>query len=78
MRVTVDGFTAFEGMLHPGEPQSWVAQEIVIAETGNGAGCFVIVNGQNMGALGNRGQVSARGWIPTGEVEVPATTASAP
>ncbi len=68
VRVTVDGFTAFEGMLSPDAPQTWVGQEMVIVETGNGAGVVAIVNGQPQGLLCGRGEVCARGWGPTGEI----------
>lgn len=68
VRVTVDGFTAFEGMLSPGAPQTWVGQEMVIVETGNGAGVVAIVNGQSQGPLCGRGEVCARGWGPEGEI----------
>ncbi len=68
VRVTVDGFTAFEGMLAPGTPQTWVGQDMVIVETGNGAGVVAIVNGQSQGPLCGRGEVCARGWGPTGEI----------
>lgn len=70
VRVTVDGFTAFEGMLSPGAPQTWVGQEIVIVETGNGAGVVAVVNGQTQGPLCGRGEVCARGWGPEGEIPV--------
>lgn len=68
VRVTVDGFTAFEGMLSPLAPQTWVGQEMVIVETGNGAGVIAIVNGQSQGPLCGRGEVCARGWGPEGEI----------
>ncbi|MGQ9522120.1 MAG: RodZ domain-containing protein [Anaerolineae bacterium] len=70
VRVTVDGFTAFEGMLSPGAPQTWIGQEMVIVETGNGAGVVAIVNGQTQGSLCGRGEVCARGWGPEGEITV--------
>ncbi len=70
VRVTVDGFTAFEGMLSPGAPQTWVGQEMVIVETGNGAGVVAVVNGQTQGPLCGRGEVCARGWGPEGEIPV--------
>lgn len=70
VRVTVDGFTAFEGMLSPGAPQTWVGQEIVIVETGNGAGVVAVVNGQTQGSLCGRGEVCERGWGPEGEIPV--------
>lgn len=70
VRVTVDGFTAFEGMLSPGTPQTWTGQEMVIVETGNGAGVVAVVNGQPQGPLCGRGEVCARGWGPQGEIPV--------
>ncbi len=70
VRVTVDGFTAFEGMLSPGAPQTWVGEEMVIVETGNGAGVVAVVNGQSQGSLCGRGEVCARGWGPEGEIPV--------
>jgi len=70
VRVTVDGFTAFEGMLSPGAPQTWVGQEMVIVETGNGAGVVAVVNGQSQGPLCGRGEVCARGWGLEGEIPV--------
>lgn len=70
VRVTVDGFTAFEGMLSPGNPQTWVGTEMVIVETGNGAGVIAIVNGQPQGPLCGRGEVCTRGWGPAGEIGV--------
>ncbi len=71
VRVTTDGLTAFEGMLSPGIPQTWTGDELVAVETGNGAGVVVIVNGQNLGPLGKRGEVCIRGWGPEGEIELP-------
>ena len=71
VRVTVDGFIAFEGMLSPGTDTSWTAEEMVAVETGNGAGVVAVVNGQPQGVLGGRGQVCARGWGVNGEVNIP-------
>lgn len=71
VRVTVDGITAFEGILSPGQAQSWSGREEVAVDTGNGAGLLVTVNGQSQGVVGGRGQVCSRSWGPTGEVTVP-------
>ncbi|MCS7178750.1 MAG: DUF4115 domain-containing protein [Anaerolineae bacterium] len=68
VRVTVDGFTAFEGMLSPDNPRTWIGQEMVVVETGNGAGVVAVVNGQSQGPLCGRGEVCTRGWEPTGEI----------
>ncbi|HEY75439.1 MAG TPA: helix-turn-helix domain-containing protein [Thermoflexia bacterium] len=72
VRVTTDGLTAFEGLLSPDAPQTWTARELVVVETGNGAGVVAVVNGQEMGPLGGRGEVCVRGWGPRGEVDLPA------
>ncbi len=71
VRVTADGFAVFEGMLAPDNPQTWTAEEMVVVETGNGAGVVAVVNGQPQGTLCSRGEVCARGWGPTGEIAVP-------
>ena len=70
-RVTVDGLTAFEGVMAPGQPQSWSGDEQVIVDTGNGAGLLVAINDQPQGVVGGRGQVSSRAWGPSGEINAP-------
>lgn len=69
--VSVDGVVAFEGILAPGQTESWTGQEIVAADAGNGAGLLASVNGQPQGRLGGRGEVSTRAWSPDGEVSAP-------
>ncbi len=69
VRVTADGFVAFEGMLAPGTPQTWNAADQVVVDTGNGAGVVAVVNGQSQGSLGHRGQMSTRAWGPQGELD---------
>jgi len=72
VRVTADGFTVFEGMIGPDSTQPpWTAEELVVVETGNGAGVIAVVNGQVQGPVGGRGEVCARGWGAEGELEVP-------
>jgi cytoskeleton protein RodZ len=70
VRVKADGRTVFEGMLATGQVETWSGQEVIVAETGNGAGLQVAVNGQPQGAMCGRAQVCARGWGPTGELVV--------
>ncbi len=74
VRVTHDGFTAFEGLLEPGEPQTWQADRQVIVEAANGAALNVAVNGRAIGVLGPRNRVVVRAWGVDGEV-TPAPTA---
>ncbi len=71
VRVNIDGLIAFEGLLAPGSTQSWTAEEMVVVETGNGAGIIAVVNGQIQGPIGGRAEVCARGWGPEGEIAVP-------
>ena len=70
-RVTVDGLTAFEGIMAPGGAQSWSGDEQVIVDTGNGAGLLVAVNDQPQGVMGERGQACSRAWGPSGEMDAP-------
>ena len=79
VRVTTDGRTAFEGMFKPGDALNWEAKEMIIIESGNGAGLAASFNGKPVGVLGPRGQVVARAWTPAGETVVPPKpTASLP
>lgn len=70
VRVTLDGQTAFEGMLKPGQTQDWQAANEIIIETGNGAALSVLHQGQES-VLGERGQIVARAWGHTGAIDVP-------
>jgi cytoskeleton protein RodZ len=71
VHVTSDNQTVFRGILSPAEPQTWTGQQIVLVETGNGAGLRVTVNEQLQGPMGERGKVARRAWTPFGEVEAP-------
>ncbi len=70
-RVSVDGVTVFEGMLAVEQVETWSGQEVIVVDTGNGAGLLVTVNGQLQGAMCGRGRLCARAWGPNGEVAVP-------
>ena len=71
VRVTTDGLIVFEGLLARGQVETWVGQEAVIVDSGNGAGVLITVNGQPQGAMCGRGQVCSRAWGPAGEIAVP-------
>jgi cytoskeleton protein RodZ len=71
VRVMADGRTAFEGMLATEQVETWSGREVIVVETGDGAGLQVTVNGQPQGTMCGRAQVCARGWGPVGEVVVP-------
>jgi len=69
-RITLDGQTAFEGMLDPSMSRDWVAKDEIIVETGNGAGLTVRQGGHDS-VLGARGEIVARAWGHGGPVDVP-------
>lgn len=69
-RITVDGQTAFEGMLPPDSVRVWEAAKEIIVETGNAAALTVIFEGQTK-VLGERGQIVARAWGRNGTTNVP-------
>jgi cytoskeleton protein RodZ len=71
VRVTVDGMTAFEGMMGSGQSEAWSGKEELIVETGNGAGLQVTVNGQSQGAMCGRAENCTRSWGPEGETAAP-------
>jgi len=69
-RISIDGQTAFEGMLDPDTVKDWQAADQIIVETGNGAALTVLHQGQES-VLGERGQIVARAWGRSGAVDVP-------
>ncbi len=69
-RITIDGQTAFEGMLAPHSRQEWHAADEIIVETGNAAALKATYQGQEK-ALGERGQIVARAWGSAGVSDVP-------
>jgi cytoskeleton protein RodZ len=71
VRVTVDGLTAFEGMLEPERPETWSGRKEVAVATGNGGGLQVTINGQLQGTMCDRAETCIRSWGPTGEVTGP-------
>jgi hypothetical protein len=61
----------FDGMMAPGQTETWSDDEVIVVATGNGAGLQVTVNGQALGPMCGRGEVCTRAWEPTGEVASP-------
>jgi cytoskeletal protein RodZ len=70
-RVKSDNRTVFEGMMASGQAETWSGQEMIVVETGNGAGLQVSVNGQPQGTMCARAQVCTRAWGPMGEIDTP-------
>jgi cytoskeleton protein RodZ len=81
VRVVVDGAVAEEGFLAPNDVRTWEAAQSILIRTGNGGGVNLTLNGEDLGAMGNVGQVVERSWVvgDTGEViEGSNTTPGAP
>lgn len=57
MRITVDGEIDFDGRVVPGTIYGFAGDDYVEITTGNGAGLQVYYNDQDLGTLGNMGEV---------------------
>jgi cytoskeleton protein RodZ len=57
MRVTVDSKVEFEGRVLPGSAYSFAGKDAIEVLTGNGAALQIFFNQQDLGAMGNFGQV---------------------
>jgi len=62
LQVHVDGEKVFEGVFDEGTKINWSGKERVAVRCNNAGGVEVILNGQNLGPLGKRGQVVDREW----------------
>ena len=63
VRVTVDGEVAEEGILEAGETRSWDANHSISIRTGNAGGVSLTLNNEELGTMGNVGQIVERAWI---------------
>jgi cytoskeletal protein RodZ len=63
VRVVVDGAVAEEGFLAADDVRTYEANESILIRTGNGGGVNLILNGEDLGPMGNIGQVVDRGWV---------------
>jgi len=63
VRVTVDGEVADEGTLEPGVTQEYQAAQSISIRTGNGGGVSLILNGEDLGPMGDVGKVVERTWV---------------
>ena len=72
MRVVADRQTVFEGMLQPGADREWQANESLAIVAGNAGGVVVSLNGEQLGLMGQAGQVREQSfWLAEdGSVEV--------
>lgn len=67
-QIDVDGTTVFEGPNKPGEVLRYEGQEEIFVRTGNGAALEVVYNGQDIGPLGERGEVVERFFTVSGQL----------
>lgn len=63
VRVSVDGEIAEEGTLEAGITRIWEANQSITVRTGNAGGISLILNGEDLGPLGEVGQVMERTWV---------------
>jgi len=71
VRVLVDGQKVEESTLEAGETRFWEAMESILIRTGNAAGVTLVLNGEELGPMGQVGEVVEREWV-VGEGELPA------
>lgn len=57
LEVTVDGESVWIGILRAGERDAWQANEVIALRIGNAGGLQLLVNGVDVGPLGESGQV---------------------
>jgi hypothetical protein len=63
VRVIVDGAVAEEGFLATDDVRSYEAGQSILIRTGNGGGVNLTLNGEDLGPMGNVGQVVDRSWV---------------
>lgn len=90
VQILADDVKVFEGILQPGDTESWGGERRVAIRAGNGGGVEVIVNGVSRGLMGAEGQVVDQIWekvddpnavpppAPAGSPTVPAEATSTP
>jgi cytoskeleton protein RodZ len=60
LSVLADGELSYEQIAEPGFSQTFRAQREISIKTGNAGAVGVVVNGQNLGRLGESGEVLTR------------------
>ena len=82
IQITLDGVKVFDGFLDPGDERRWDAEEQIAIRSGNAGGVNIYVNGEDMGLMGQSGQVVDQLWEKVDEADVnvladqPTTTAT--
>ena len=62
LRVVVDGQVLLETILEPGDEREWVGNQAVTVRSGNAGGVVIVLAGQELGVMGEPGQVLERTW----------------
>jgi transcriptional regulator with XRE-family HTH domain len=76
--IVVDGESQFQGQALKGQVLRFEGREEIYIRTGNGAGLLVNYNGQDIGPLGERGEVAERFFLIDGQVTPTPTPSLAP
>jgi cytoskeletal protein RodZ len=63
IRVVADDEVVQEGLLEEGESRFWEAARSIIFRTGNAGGVNLVLNDEDLGPLGDIGQVIERTWV---------------
>jgi cytoskeleton protein RodZ len=78
VRISVDGNIAFEGRLSPRETKVFDAENQVVILTGNAAALRINYNGNDLGLMGNTGEVITRVYLISGVATPTATIPPTP
>jgi hypothetical protein len=78
IQVTVDGVRQFQGELESGTYRSWYGEDRIELRIGNAGAVQLTINGQNLGALGEPGEVLDRVFEKVGEEVTEATVTPGP
>lgn len=57
IEATADGTRVYTGIMRPNDTAQWQAAETIVLRIGNAGGLQLLVNGYDVGVLGNSGQV---------------------
>jgi len=60
--VSVDGVVDFQGVLEEGETRQWRGERSIGFRCGNAGGILITIDGEELGPLGERGQVVNQTW----------------
>ncbi len=68
-KITSDGQVIMQDLLEAGQERGFGATQQMIVLTGNAGGVILTLNNENLGTMGNVGQVVERGWkVQDGQV----------